>query len=100
MPSRNIVRLEPRCAFRREATCAAVCVTKGRLACQPVLRSGGVLRGSGRARLRMLRAARRAGLAVRDDPGSSASGGIGPTTTSSACEIGMDITLPSVSKRT
>ena len=30
LPSRNTVRLEPRCAFRREATSAPVSVTKGR----------------------------------------------------------------------
>ena len=41
-------------------------MTKGRLACQPALRSAWTsLRGSGRARLRLLRAAWRARLAVR-----------------------------------
>ena len=48
-----------------EATAAPVRMTKDRLARLPVL----CLRGSARARLGMFRAARRAGLAVRNDRG-------------------------------
>ena len=91
LPSRNTVRLEPRRAFRREATSAPAPFT---LAVQAG--PGGLgSRCSGPPGAPVLPS-----LATGDSASLSSSGGMGPTTAFSTCAFGTDITLPPTSTRT